>query len=85
MVRMFAFFRQLYGPDRQLELLDALVEVLVERPRAAGRPPASCCRSPASSRLMKMFRWSRISLAESDTASRGVTEPLVHTSTVSLS
>jgi hypothetical protein len=34
---------------------------------------------------MKMFRWSRISFAESDTASRGVTDPFVQTSTVSLS
>ena len=48
-------------------------------------PPASACSSATSSRLMKMFRWSRISLAESDTASRGVTDPLVQTSTVSLS
>ena len=32
-----------------------------------------------------MFRWSRISLAASDTASRAVTEPFVQTSIVSLS
>jgi hypothetical protein len=31
MVRMFAFFRQLYERHGQLELFDALVEVLVQR------------------------------------------------------
>ena len=38
-----------------------------------------------SSRSMKMLRWSRTSLAPSEIASRAVTEPSVHTSTVSLS
>jgi hypothetical protein len=34
---------------------------------------------------MKMFRWSRMSFDESEMASRGLTEPFVQTSIVSLS
>ena len=52
--------------------------------RGASDDASDDCSEP-SSRLMKMFRWSRISFAASDTASRGLTDPLVQTSTVSLS
>src|SRR5208282_3576735 len=41
--------------------------------------------SISSSKLMKMFMWSFTSFAESPSASPGVIEPFVQTSTVSLS
>ena len=84
-VRMFAFFRQLYERTDSSSSSTLLSRFSFDTAPCACSAGASGAWSAASSRLMKMFRCSRTSFAAFDTASRGVIAPLVQTSSVSFS
>jgi hypothetical protein len=79
---MFAFFRQLY--DRTESSSSSTLLSRFSFDELTGRDGLQ----RHDRRLVeptKIVKWSRISFAGSDTASRGVTAPLVQTSSVSLS